>query len=364
MVDQSPREDLDASGDELASVPELIADLVADTAIPGIPPPVRRNFLKALGQLCSAAIDIPVAYLTGKADETRAETASRIKLINTSAAQIAEQMKTDPAYARVAVQKFGQRVLREQVNLDLISLRAVRNIGDANGDIDQSESGQSDDVIDDDWLNSFEAEARQKSTEEMQIIFAKVLAGEARRPGSYSARTVKILGSFDQRIARLFLRLRSMCILWQDEDAMVPSLGGDASQNALKEFGLGFSELNLLNEHGLLVSDYNCRLEFRPCASWRGKDSRTICTPWGYQGRYCMLVPVDANSVDKQLRINGPCLTQCGVELLQVVEVEPVDEYSLKLAQWFEDNGFRMGEVDDARARVLDVSVLKREELE
>ena len=74
--------------------------------------------------MCSAVIDIPVA-LTGKADEIRAETAARIKLTDVSAAQIAEQMQTDPEYARVAVQKFGQRVLREQVNLDMISQRTA-----------------------------------------------------------------------------------------------------------------------------------------------------------------------------------------------------------------------------------------------
>ena len=111
MVDESANGDCDDSKDEAISVPEIITDLVADTAIPA---PVRRNLLKALGQLCSASIDIPVAYLTGKADERRAETAARIKLINTAATQIAQQMQTDPEYARIEVQKFGHRVLREQ----------------------------------------------------------------------------------------------------------------------------------------------------------------------------------------------------------------------------------------------------------
>ena len=164
--------------------PRSSRDLVADTAIPA---PVRRNLLKALGQLCSASIDIPVAYLTGKADERRAETAARIKLINTAATQIAQQMQTDPEYARIAVQKFGHRVLREQVNLDMISQRAASEIQDACDSIGQS-SEESSDEINDDWLNAFEVEARQKSTEEMQALFGKILAGEITRPGSFSSR--------------------------------------------------------------------------------------------------------------------------------------------------------------------------------
>jgi hypothetical protein len=39
-----------------------------------LPLPIRKNLFKALDQLCTAIIDIPVAYLEGKAAERRAET--------------------------------------------------------------------------------------------------------------------------------------------------------------------------------------------------------------------------------------------------------------------------------------------------
>ena len=89
-----------------------------------------QNALKAFGQLCSALIDYPVAFLTGKADELRAETAPRIRLTNVSAGQFAQQMQTDPEYAVIAARKFGQRALREQVNLDMISQRAATELRD------------------------------------------------------------------------------------------------------------------------------------------------------------------------------------------------------------------------------------------
>ena len=222
MVDESSNEDFDTADDVSDGLSDIIAGLVMDAAIPGISPPVRRNFLKAFGQLCAAAIDIPVAYLTGVADERRAETAARISLINTSAVQIARQMQTDPEYARVAVQKFGQRVLREQVNLDLISQRAANEILQAGVADEQQQQGESGDTISDDWLNAFETEARQKSTEEMQVLFGKILAGEIRKPGTFSIRAVKILGSLDQSAASHFVRLCSMCISqFQDMESTV-----------------------------------------------------------------------------------------------------------------------------------------------
>ena len=357
MVTESGNRDLGNSEDEAISVPDIITDLVADTAVPAIPAPVRRNLLKAFGQLCSAAIDYPVAYLTGKADEKRAETAARIKLINTSATQIAQQMQTDPEYARVAVQKFGHRVLREQVNLDLISQRAASAIRDSEDSVSQSVPEDSGGTINDDWLNAFEVEARQKSTEEMQDYFGRVLAGEIRKPGSFSTRAIKILGSLDQDIANHFVRLCSISISTQfEQDVRVPALGGNAGSNALQEYGLNFSTLNLLNEHGLIISDYNSWWEFTPCVALPGDGNRAVCIPLLYQGGYWILMPKSERAVSKKLRIHGVALTQSGRELLTIVKIEPIEDYSEALVQFFEKNGFQMIGVGDRDPRIVSIN--------
>ena len=352
MVGESGNENLDSPGDEIISGPDIITDLVADAAVPGVPSPVRRNFLKAFGQLCTAAIDVPGAYLTGIADERRAETAARIKLINTTAEQIAQQMQTDPEYARVAVRKFGHRVLREQVNLDLISQKAASEIRDASESNKESGPEESGEAISDDWLNAFETEARQKSTEEMQTLFGKILAGEIRKPGSYSTRSVKILGSFDQNIADHFLRLCSISVSLFP-DIRVPSLGGDAGNNALKEYGLDFDTLNLLNEHGLIISEYNSWREYMPCVVFPGVAQGAAFIPFVYQGRHWILMPRSSDKVGKKLRISGVALTQSGRELFRIVKVEPMEKYSRELTQFFEAIGFRMVEVDDGDPRVV-----------
>ena len=357
MIDESAKEDFETPRDEVISVPDIIADLMTDTAIPGIPAPVRRNLLKAFGQLCSAAIDFPVAYLTGKADERRAETAARIQLINKSAGQIAQQMQTDPEYARVAVRKFGYRVLREQVNLDLISQRAASEIRDTSDAVNRSELNDTGETISDDWLNVFETEARQKSTEEMQTFFGKILAGEIRRPGSYSTRTVKILGSLDRDIANQFLRLCSMSMSIF-RDVRVPSMGGDAGNNALQQYGLTFDVLNLLNEHGLVIAEYNSRLSFTPCMALPDESRRAICMPFGYQGSHWVLMPMSSAKVGEAIEIHGVALTHSGRELFRIVKVEPMDEYSAALGQFFNGKGFRMVEVTDGQPRVVDVNAI------
>ena len=351
MIEESTGNNTESPKDDEFSVPEVVADLLADTAIPGIPAPVRRNFLKAIGQLSSAAVDIPVAYLTGKADERRAETEARVKLIRRSAEQIAEQMRTDPAYARVAVHKFGHRVLREQVNLDLISQRAIGEIRNNDHHSDHAGPGESSATIDDDWLNAFETEARQKSTEQMQAFFGKMLAGEIKKPGSFSTRTVRILSNLDQNIAIHFARICSMSIS-QFRDTRVPSLNGNTEGNALKDYGLDFDALNLLNEHGLIISDYNSWREYRPCIAVPTEGHQAICIPLNFQGKSWILLPKSKNIMGRTFKVNGVALTLSGRELFKIVEVELMDNYAQALTLFFNKKGYRMIEVSDNKPLV------------
>ena len=68
---------------------EIATDLVGGVSLPA---PIKRNLFKALSRLCSAAVEIPIAYLEGKADERRAETEARVSLVHATASQIFEQM--------------------------------------------------------------------------------------------------------------------------------------------------------------------------------------------------------------------------------------------------------------------------------
>ena len=178
----------------------------------------------------------------------------------------------------------------------------------------QSESEPSEE-INDDWLNAFEVEARQKSSEEMQVLFSKILAGEIRKPGSYSTRTVRILSGLDPNIASHFRRLCSISIS-SLSDVRVPSLGGDPGANALQEYGLNFNTLNLLNEHGLIIASYNSYYDQVFCISVPLGNQQLVCIPFNHQGMHWILIPKSKDGIGKMLRIHGIALTQSGSELL------------------------------------------------
>jgi hypothetical protein len=204
--EQEGTDSKDAVGGALSAVVDTIGDLVT-----GIPAPIRKNAFKAFGRLCTAAVEYPVALIEGAIAEKQAESRARVKLIDVSASQIAEQMKTNPEYARAAATKFAHKIIRERVNVDQIAGIAAAELKSEQSAIANDKEPEAP-PISEDWLNAFESEAAQISSEQMKNLFAKVLAGEIRRPTSYSIKTIKLMAQLDNRAATLFRLLCSLSI--------------------------------------------------------------------------------------------------------------------------------------------------------
>jgi hypothetical protein len=98
---------------------------------------------------------------------------------------------------RRALIRFVGEEAKKQENMERITQKALPDL---------SESSKPDD-IENDWIANFFDKCRLVSDEEMQSLWAKVLAGEANSPGAYSRRTVNMLGSLDKTDARLFTSL-------------------------------------------------------------------------------------------------------------------------------------------------------------
>lgn len=349
----------DEEGETSLSILDTVTDLLTGSSLPT---PIRRSLFKTLGRLSSSLVDIPVAYFEGKAAEIRAGTRARIQITETTAEQIASQMRVDPEYARIAASKYGQKVLREQVNLDMISKIAASDLRDSRS-LEHSETTEE---VDDDWMDNFEAEARKKSTEEMQSLFGRILAGEITEPKSFSIKSVKILGEIDQSTATIFRRLCSVCITQSNldgsiADMRVPSLGDDAGNNSLAKYGLSFSELNVLNEHGLIISDYNSWRDYRSCrgvlmmaGTGRSSSMKARRIPFIHQGRYWVLEPLGELKWGHELRVNGVALTRSGRELSKIVQTVPVQVFAQDLRVFFQNQGYKLIEVEDGKPEFLE----------
>lgn len=67
--------------------------------------------------------------------------------------------------------------------------------------------------IDDDWLNLFARLAEDKSSEELQGLFGRILGGEIRKPGSFSLRTIQFPSTLSKDDAHAITNFLSYALL-------------------------------------------------------------------------------------------------------------------------------------------------------
>ena len=67
--------------------------------------------------------------------------------------------------------------------------------------------------MEDDWIRNLLGKCRIVSDQDMQELWARILAGEANEPGSVSRRTVNLVADLDKRDAESFM---AVCrFVWQ-----------------------------------------------------------------------------------------------------------------------------------------------------
>ena len=317
------------SNDESDS-PGPLSAVVGDGTLP---PGIERNLWKALGRL-GTSVSSALAGIVDRWDaEKQAETSSRIQIIETSASQTIKSLNVSPEYVREAANTFMARIVRRKINVDTIVQRTAEHISST----DTNDAGE----ISDDFLEHFGDEASKQNTDNMRDLFARILAGEIQRPGSYSIRLVRTLSELTPQIAKIFRRLCSICIAMQMKDYLhdvrASTLG--ILGYGLSNYALGYRELLELEEYGLIVSDVNSTMNYEDSVvySERPHDVTLIL----YQNQYWRIVPENVGK-SHPLMITGVALTQLGRELFTVVDQVENSTYTAALHQYFQKMKMKM----------------------
>ncbi|WP_380788202.1 DUF2806 domain-containing protein [Sphingomonas sp. R86521] len=181
----------------------LPAPIVA--AIAGIPAALVPASVKALDRLIGATVDIPVAWL----EYQKAKIVSKTEAFKTIDGAItktaATKAEANEQFADRALDNLVRKSYRQLDNKEAVSAAMLDDLRDNPVEPDISaEQNKESAVIDDDWLNVFERYAEDASTERMQKLWGRVLAGEVRKPGKYGMRTLRFLSEFSQADALEF----------------------------------------------------------------------------------------------------------------------------------------------------------------
>jgi hypothetical protein len=172
--------------------------------------------------------------------------------------------------------------------------------------------------VEDDWIANFFDKCRIVSDQEMQQLWAKVLAGEANSPGAFSKRTVNLLGSLDKADAITFTNICGFCWTIGQPTPLISEFQDDIYLNA----GVTLSNLLQFESLGLIsiepVSGYT-----------RHKLKKRVALR--YHGEVILVeFPSEENN---RLDLGHVMLTRPGLQLASICAAKPVEgfkEYCLE----------------------------------
>jgi hypothetical protein len=213
---------------------------------------------------------------------------------------------------RRALSRFLTEEGKKQQNIESITAQAIPQLTD----------GSSPQDVENDWITNFFDKCRIVSDTEMQQLWAKVLAGEANSPGTYSKRTVNLIGGLDKGDAQLFTKLCGFN--WQMGNPC--PFVYDSGASIYADAGVDFGGLSHLGDIGLI------NFEFVAGFARKGFKKHTLILYYGTP----IIIEFQSPS-GNQIETGQVMLTKTGAQLAPICGAKPVDGFvEYVLAKWIE----------------------------
>lgn len=225
--------------------------------------------------------------------------------------QMSARQRTPEELAQRAEQRMLAESVRQEKNLENVIEIASADLLSGNEVVDEN--------VDDDWITRLFNIAKDVSSTEMQYVWGKILAGEIKRPGSFSLRTLDTIRNLSQREAMVFQKMLPLII----------EGGGDyfitSKSSIYTEYDVTYDDIMLLDECGLIVSD--------------GMISSTITISTDSIIMHNKNLALLAENVkhEKSFTFGLHSLTNAGKELLHILNYEPNDMFFIRFSKWFSE---------------------------
>lgn len=189
-------------GEDASTALTEIGDAIQEV-VTGIPAPVRKGFWKAAGRLVRGLVDVPTAALEARVRDIGHRQKMREKVRAAIVKAGIERLPDHPDLADRALEHHVDEILGKQENREKVLRFAGEELQETQL---QSELPPPTEELDDDWLNHFSDFAEKATSERAQRLFGRILAGEIRKPNSYSLFTLDLLSKIGRDDAELIVR--------------------------------------------------------------------------------------------------------------------------------------------------------------
>lgn len=228
-----------------------------------------------------------------------------------------------PNMAKVANQNILTDAIRKEINLSKTIVYAENEL------IDDSQAPSAEQVTDD-WLFRWKEFASKVSEDEIQQLWAKVLAGEVKHPGTTSYRLLDFIDKLNKReiedISKIFsfVMVNNNLILRGVEN----DTGYLVNNNLDKQFFQKMSDLGIISQATAGVINIKTELDFSKFDPYH----------FGYNG-FVLCVKQTDKIKDNKLSVLYYSLSTLGLELFAMAKIPSDQKYLESLADDFTSAG-------------------------
>lgn len=220
-------------------------------------------------------------------------------------------------YSR-AKERLAYQEITRQTNIEEIAEKSIKYL----------EKEVSENPVDEDWRNRFFNKAQDISSEEMQEIWAQILANEVSQPGKISLRTLEVVANVSKTEAEKF---EIACSLSSNRSLIWKLAGGN---NSLDEFNLTYSDLMILRD-AWLIHDWDNLLQIFKIIPQFGLSICNIGDDF-YQ------IKNIKNPEITEFRFGQIAFTTAGKELCRLINTPLNQEYIKKIVEQRMSEGYEV----------------------
>lgn len=290
---------------------------------------MRREGRTAIDVRCEEMLRLAQAERDAEAirrDEYRLDNGSGLKLIPAKGpvAATGSLPASPPPNAQRLLEIAQNTNVADTIRREVNVAKAILH---AEAELESDPQEPPADKIDDDWLFRWRNNASQVSSEKLQSLWGKLLAGELRQPGSFSLRTLEFIKHLSQDDARKIEKLapfvvNKSIIMRLDEDAL-------ASQ------GISFDFLLEMQEIGILSSVDGFGLQAVYDSNHSDKFLRLLVS-------FRKTLVVENDDTDKRLSIKMAPITNIGRQLIKLGTFSANEAYLRSAGAKIKDMGYNV----------------------
>lgn len=187
----------------------------------------------------------------------------------------------------------------------------------------------SDDPVDMDWAVRFFDIAQDINNDEMRFIWGKILAGEVKKPGSFSIRTLEVLKNLDKEDAKVFTEITSFVSGDTEDDDLSEIIKCGNDTKILDKCGLSYNKIISLRDANLILNGDSIG------ATWDFEESMTLIN-CGEE------IKIKYKGGKRDIQIPVFILTNAGREIYQIIESQKNPTYIEELRNYLNKIGFEV----------------------